>query len=278
MQAIEMAAPAAAWDKEPVYAEHAYQPTKSYGFVATHELLGVFADAGWQVADTQQGVPRHEDRRGFQAHLVRLRNADYPAVEGLEARQAGRPELVVLNSHDRSTSFRAWWGLHRFACANGIIAGSCMGEIRIHHKQSIVNRLGAGIAALMDQLPGMVASVNRMARARMTEAAVTDFVRRAYDMRLKEFGRLRITAMLAPPVCPVRRIEDNGTDVWTVFNRTQEACMRGGIRYSGLAMVKRPGSEDRVPRVVNRISRPLGSVSGQVALNQRLYALAEEYT
>lgn len=261
----------------PIDAVSGYFPTRTYGLVRTRDLLNVFADRGWVVASEQHSTPRIEERCGYQRHLIRLCHRDFERLEGMPAHHDCRPELVMLNSHDRSTSFRLWWGLLRLACMNGLIAGDVMGSVRINHTQKVIERLGDGIEDLMNRLPDMLHSVKTMATAPMTASACADFVRQAYTLRFAEHGRLRMSDLKIDYTLPTRRLEDEHTDVFTVANKIQEVCMRGGIAYSGTVMRKQiDGSKAKV--TVSRLSRRIVALDSQISLNQAIYAMAMRYT
>ena len=48
------------------------------------------------------------------------------------------PEIILLNSHDGSSSYQMIPGMFRFVCTNGMICGQTFGEIRVPHKGDVV--------------------------------------------------------------------------------------------------------------------------------------------
>lgn len=73
---------------------------------------------------------------------------------------------------------------------------------------------------------------------------------------------VRARQLLAP-----RRVEDQQTDLWTVFNVVQENCIRGGVDAIGRDAL---GRERRVT------TRPINGIDQSVRLNKALWVLAEE--
>ena len=65
----------------------------------------------------------------------------------------------------------------------------------------------------------------------------------------------------------VRRKEDDGNELWKVFNRVQENMLKGGIITSKKV-------KDRI--IVNK-TRPIKSVDTNVSLNKMLWGLTEEW-
>ncbi|MDV1381624.1 DUF932 domain-containing protein, partial [Klebsiella michiganensis] len=54
------------------------------------------------------------------------------------------PEIILLNSHDGSSSYQMIPGMFRFVCTNGLVCGTSFGEIRVPHKGDIVGRVIEG--------------------------------------------------------------------------------------------------------------------------------------
>lgn len=47
------------------------------------------------------------------------------------------PEIILLNSHDGSSSYQMLLGLFRQVCANGLIYVDVLGEVRVLHKVDV---------------------------------------------------------------------------------------------------------------------------------------------
>ncbi|MDO1698258.1 DUF932 domain-containing protein, partial [Escherichia coli] len=54
------------------------------------------------------------------------------------------PEIILLNSHDGSSSYQMLPGMFRFVCQNGLICGQTFGEVRVPHKGDVVNKVIEG--------------------------------------------------------------------------------------------------------------------------------------
>jgi hypothetical protein len=79
-----------------------YQP------IATQGLIDALVSEGYQVNDTILTRPHKKEKQGFQKHMIRLSRPDLDfKIEGL------RPELVIINSHDASTSLKIMLGVFR---------------------------------------------------------------------------------------------------------------------------------------------------------------------
>jgi hypothetical protein len=238
----------------------------SYRFVNSQLVLSAFADAGWQPVAQQALLPRRADRMGFQKHLVRLENPAYPSVPGLEGSAASRPQLIVLNSHDKASSLRLTWGMWRFVCLNGLIMGDALAEIRLNHSANVMKRLPDAIGSMIDSFPKLIDQVTALRRKQLSEAAIGKLIQTVYDARLHHVKTLeRVDYTL-----PLLRREDNTRDAFTVFNRIQEVAIRGGIRYTYNRQVR----NSKMLALSHGTSRRVNSIDESLKLNQLAYATA----
>jgi Domain of unknown function (DUF932) len=81
-----------------------------YSFLPTASILKGMWENGWVPVRAEQQSVRTEARRGFQKHLIRFARAEY--LETWEKNQV-RPEVVLLNSHDKSSAYQLHCGLFR---------------------------------------------------------------------------------------------------------------------------------------------------------------------
>ena len=81
---------------------------------------------------------------------------------------------------------------------------------------------------------------------------------------------LRYDSLEQSPIDPrtllsLRRAEDQGSDLWTTFNRVQENLVRGGLS---------DGRRNRLGRL--RTLRALSGIDSKIRLNKGLWSLAEQ--
>lgn len=65
------------------------------------------------------------------------------------------PEIILLNSHDGSSSYQMLPGLFRFVCQNGLICGQTLGEVRVSHKGDVIEKVIEGayeVLGLFDRM------------------------------------------------------------------------------------------------------------------------------
>src|SRR5476649_2250512 len=145
-----------------------------YSYIATGAVLSELRKEGFQPFMVCQTRVRDEGKREHTKHMVRLRHADQ--INGAEAN-----EIILLNSHDGTSSYQMLAGVFRFVCQNGMVAGDTVGEVRVPHKGNIVQNVinGAfdvldGFDLIREQKAGMQAvTLNRDEQTAFARAALT---------------------------------------------------------------------------------------------------------
>lgn len=245
-----------------VFAEDAHgSRSEKYAYIPTSAILERLAAEGFQPYAVSQGGSRDETKRGFTKHLIRLRHESMTLQLGQV-----HNEIVLLNSHDGTSSYRLMAGAYRTACLNGlVVAQSTIEDIRIPHKGDVAGLVLDGCIEMLEKLPEVSETIREMASLRLTDAEQTAFARAALVARYDDLQESPITP---EQVLTVRRSADVENSVWNVFNRAQENIIRGGVPY-----VQR---DDNGRRVAYRRTREIKGVDQNTSVNRALWALAEE--
>ena len=90
----------------------------SYRFIPTEEVLDLLEDQGFRITAARQSRTRIPGKADFTRHMLRLRHESFTGTEGEV------PEVVLFNSHDRSSAYKLYTGILRFACENGMVVQS----------------------------------------------------------------------------------------------------------------------------------------------------------
>ena len=81
---------------------------------------------------------RDEGKREHTKHMIRLRHASQ--INGAEAN-----EIVLLNSHDGTSSYQMLAGMFRFVCSNGLVCGNTVADVRVPHKGDVAGLVIEGL-------------------------------------------------------------------------------------------------------------------------------------
>lgn len=224
-----------------------------YTYIPTIVLLDRLRDEGFQPYYATQTRPRDVEKREFTKHMLRLRRHDQ--ISGKEV-----PEIILLNSHDGSSSYKMIPGMFRQICTNGLVAWKNFGEICVPHKGDIVGQVIEGAYSVLETFDAVEGNIDMMKGIQLTEP----------EQRLLSAAALSYKYNGKPsPVTPdqvlqARRWEDKSPDLWTTFNRIQENVIKGGI--SG-----------RTAKGQRTRTREVTGIDGDIKLNQALWKMAEEF-
>lgn len=224
-----------------------------YSFIPTIEVLDGLRREGFQPFEVRQTRVRDEGKRDHTKHLIRLRHADHLATQGEV------PEIVLLNSHDGSSSYQLLSGLFRFVCSNGLIAGDVCDDIRIRHSGNVVGDVIEGSYRVLDNIRLVEDRVESYKATQLTSDQQLAFAEAAQTLR---WGTEPAPINSADQLLGYRRWEDRGGDLWRTFNRVQENLLQGGVRGRSAA-----GRRTR--------TREVAGVSENVRLNKALWTLAD---
>ena len=236
-----------------IFAEAKHQSrSERYSYIPTAAVLTELRKEGFQPFMVTQTRVRQDDRRDFTKHLIRLRHASQ--INGSEAN-----EVILLNSHDGSSSYQMLAGMFRFVCKNGLVCGDTTADIRVPHKGDVTRQVIEGAYQVLDGFDTVNASREGMQTVTLDEGEAQVFARAALTLKYDSDESAPITEaqVLAP-----RRYGDDHADLWSVFNRTQENLIRGGI-----AGRNANGRRQR--------TRPVQGIDQSVRLNRALWLLAD---
>ncbi len=86
--------------------------SEKYRFFETSHIVEALMQEGFAVVRAQQSRSRIEGKQDFTKHLLRFRHASMAD----SAVQSTVPEIVLVNSHDGSSSYTLSLGLYRVIC------------------------------------------------------------------------------------------------------------------------------------------------------------------
>lgn len=232
--------------------------SERYSYVPTVEVLERIMREGFRPYSIMQGGSREEEKRGFTKHLIRLRHDSQQMIEG-----GNFNEILLMNSHDGTSSYRMMAGVFRMVCGNGmIVAQSMVDDVRVSHKGDIAGRVLDGCISVLDRLPLVEDSIKRMSAISLSNQEQMAFAGAALIAKYgEEPAPIQPSQLLT-----VRRTTDAAPTLWNTLNRAQEMLIRGGARYTHTASNGKTSS--RRTRAVNGIDR-------NTNINRALWALAE---
>ncbi len=237
-----------------VLAQEAHESRgERYTFIPTIEVLDGLRREGFQPFEVRQTRVRDQSKREHTKHLVRLRHES--SITSLEE----VPEIILLNSHDGSSSYQLLSGFFRFVCSNGLIAGDVCNDIRVRHSGNVVDDVIEGAVRVLDNVEEIAGRIDTYKSITLAPQEAVVFANAALSLRWDEDK----APVQADQVLRTRRWADNKADLWTTFNRVQENLLKGGL--AGRSTTGRRST-----------TRAVGGVNENVKFNRALWSLADD--
>ena len=224
--------------------------SEKYGFIPTSVIVHALERSGF-VPVKASAARSSLERAAFAKHLIRFRHREHMNT------QVGDwlPEVVLVNSHDGSSSYQIMAGVYRLVCSNGLVVGNSFAEARVRHTKNAPDEIVDASFRVIESLPGIAEGIESM-RAITLEAGEREaFAAAALTLRYPDEAPIRPAQLLG-----TRRSADTSSDLWTTLNVLQENLLQGGQRRGDS----------------RRRTRKISSVSEDVRLNRSLWTLAEE--
>lgn len=230
--------------------------SEKYSHIPTERVMDDMSALGWNVVDAKEIKARKN--QGFQKHMLVFANPEI-VINGNDG-DTVFPRILLTNSHDGKNAFTFKAGLFRLVCSNGlVIADEQFGEMKIRHMGYDFEALQSLITEIVEKLPLTVESMNKFKNKQLSQEQKQKFALEALGLRFDtENKTFNVSEFLTPT-----RKEDEGNDLWSVFNLVQEKLVNGMVDY-------RAGSKQRKARRIKNFQQ-------DVKLNSELYELALAY-
>jgi hypothetical protein len=227
-------------------------PTVSpnYVFLSTAQAHEVLAEFGFFESRYKQGKGT-----GYQKHVsIFERETD--------SDEDGRFNLMLLNSHNGTSSLRLEAGYFRVLCENQLVHGKV--GVRIPHRGQALDRFAEAIPLVLQQMQ-QFKETKALLRDKVldgeSQLELADF---ALQVRGIDTAGLTMLSAIRNQqnILTSRRQADRSPSAWHRFNAVQENIIKGGVRlYQGEHY---------------RILRPITAAERLLDINQRLTEKAVE--
>ncbi|MBH0309289.1 DUF945 domain-containing protein [Alcaligenes faecalis] len=238
-----------------IFAEAPHESrSQRYAYIPTATVLTELRKEGFQPFMVTQTRTRHEDRRDYTKHMIRLRHASQINARG-EAN-----EIILLNSHDGTSSYQMLAGMFRFVCSNGLVCGDTVADVRVPHKGDVAGQVIEGAYQVLHGFDRALESRESMQAITLEEGEAEVFARAALALKYDDPDKpapITESQILMP-----RRFDDRRPDLWSVFNRTQENLTKGGL-------------QGRSANGRRQQTRPVQGIDSDIRLNRALWLLAD---
>lgn len=272
-----------------VFADEPHESRGSrYLFVPTYEILDGLRENGF-IPTTVMHQKARVERPGVQSHgkhLIRFRH-----VNDLEVSPIARPEVhevVLINSHNGTSSYQFMSGLFRFICENGCVFADLDSSLKVRHTgrgdllHAILEatfQIAANSVTIMEEIEQMKQIIlswdEQMLLSEAAMATRFDKVQvvesdngKTLDRSLVPFQPQDFLRAARPSDFVIggrSRFDAGDRDLHTTFQVLQENMVERPIRSSG--------------RNANRqrsATRRLSGIDGNVKMNAALWTLTQK--
>lgn len=240
-----------------------------YKFIPTTAPMGLLIDAGWVPTSASQSSAKSTDGISYSKHCVRFRRKENLQVNGFNAELGDLvPEIILYNSHNRSSAFKLVGGLFRCVCTNQmVVSDTTLASASIRHVGFQDRKILDAQYRIIDEFPKLLKQVTRFNEIELKPEEQRVFADAAVKFRWEE-GKAPITGNR---LNSARRNADVGNTLWKTLNRVQENLIKGGQTGWTPKLL----ADGRL-KTTRATSRAVKSIDGDKKLNIALWTMAEE--
>jgi len=236
--------------------------SSKYSFLPTSRIIEDMDRLGWKVNQAKSNRSRSSAAAEYGNHVVKFFHPDV-FMKDQDGNVEAYVNIVVMNNHMGTGSFKFEMGIFRLVCENGlIIKDKDFGGFNMRHSGYSFDQLQETLNQAMTQLPEVVGKINTYNQIIMSKEAQKAFAQQAFQLRSYQDRQLTETELeefLAP-----RRKQDEGDSLWVVLNRIQESVLKGGYSITN--------KKDKLRR-----AKSIKNIQQDIKLNQQVWELAETF-
>lgn len=208
-------------------------------YIPTLDVMERLQNEGWLLT----GVAEHRLKsRKIESNYIQMQHPDF-SVLNKQGKTEAIASITISNSCSGKKPLEMDLGSFRLVCSNGLVKKETIEHSKIKHTEIDYLKLPQFLSNINNKALILADQINGMKYKGMS---VDDMKRFAYDAAKLKFQDLR--EIDTDSLLKVNRIEDEGEDVWTVFNRIQE-----------------------------NLTHDITNMSRDIKINQQLFAMAEQY-
>jgi hypothetical protein len=208
-------------------------------YIDTLDVIQQLQGEGWQL----KGVAEQRGKnRKIQSNFAQLHHPDFSVLNN-KGKTEALASITISNSCNGNQPLRMDLGSFRLVCSNGLVRFDKAAESKIKHTEINYRDLPQLITKMNNKAMVLADEINSMKSKHLSVDDMKRFAFEAARLRFDDMSNVNIEDILA-----VNRSEDEGDDLWTVFNRIQES-----------------------------LTHNVSNLSQDIKLNQQLFSLADQY-
>jgi hypothetical protein len=208
-------------------------------YIDTLDVIHQLQNEGWIL----KGVAEQRGKnRKISSNYAQLHHPDFSVLNN-KGKTEALASITVSNSCNGNQPLEMNLGAFRLVCSNGAVRFDKAAESKIKHTEINYKQLPQLITSLNNKALILADEINNMKLKQLSTDDIRKFAFNAASLRFDDMSEVNIEDIIR-----VNRIEDEGNDVWTVFNRIQES-----------------------------LTADISNFNQDIRVNQQLFSLAEQY-
>jgi hypothetical protein len=247
-----------------VFATEAHHSrSERFRVIPTIEVLRGLQKEGFSVVGAKQSLTRIDDRRNYTKHMLRLRRLD-----DVQKFQVGDTvfEIVLKNANDGTAKYDLLAGLFKILCMNSLVAQTDdMETLSVRHSGDVTTKVIEGTYKVLDTAEQSLRAPQDWPAITLNRDEAQIFAESAHTLRFADSDGNVATPIKPQQLLIPHRREDQGANLWNVFNVVQENAIRGGLTAMG---------HDANGQPRRTTTRGVNGIDQDVKLNRALFTLA----
>jgi hypothetical protein len=242
-----------------IFSENPIEGVSSrYAFVPTYSVLDTFREAGYYpIMASESKVRNNENNQGYQKHIIQFRSLDNLLRPSSNDEYA---DIVLTNSHNRTSSFIVDLAFFRIICSNMLVVPShSFSHHSIVHSGFNISKVNVAINEVTAYMPKIKTEIEKFKSIRLSLLEQYSLANAAIDIRFDK----QLHDVNAKEFLKITRDKDEMPTLWNVFNRVQEAMIRGGAK----CINKETGK--------SFTSKAITAIDANIKLNKELFATVQ---
>lgn len=228
-----------------------------YTYIPTYLILEGLRKEGFLPYAVSQSRSRIEGKQEFTKHMIKFRQA------GQVINNVGDliNELLLVNSHDGTSSYILKAGIFRLACTNGlVVAKETIDNFKVNHKGNIEVEVIENAFKVAKNFEKSRIEIDKSKAIDLEPVEKEIFANAALMLKYgKEEKPIQANQLLE-----VRRYEDKKNDLFTTYNVIQENLLKGGLRAK-----TKSGSRTK--------TREVKGIDQNIKLNEALWYIMTQF-
>jgi len=242
-----------------IFSENPIEGVSSrYAFVPTYSVLDTFRESGYYpIMASESKVRNNENNQGYQKHIIQFRSLDNLLRPNSNEEYA---DIVLTNSHNRTSSFIVDLAFFRIICSNMLVVPShSFSHHSIVHSGFNISKVNTAINEVTAYMPRIKSEIEKFKSIRLSLLEQYSLANAAIDIRFDK----QLHDVNAKEFLKITRDEDEMPTLWNVFNRVQEAMIRGGAK----GINKETGK--------SFTSKAITAIDANIKLNKELFSTVQ---